>query len=441
MNRSFRVAMLFVSLLLFLAITPFVVLYAIGYRLSPLDGAANPVGVLLLETIPRRADVYFQDTFIGRTPRAVPNIPPGTAFVSLRKDGYINWEKNVPINATLTSEFRHIRLFPKDPVRQTIRPNVQLFALSPSNRFIAVVEKNTTIAIINSAGESIVAQKALSFAPQKLVWSPNNGTVLALGARRAATVDITQPLANIVDIPQISAAAMIGWDASHPGRILYQTTDGVAVYTLATRTAEIIMPLTQAVASDESVIGLTAGTVAQYNLSGEFEATLLASAPVKVKQIVAAPSGSVALLTSDSALSVIENGQAKPVAAHVLEALWSPDGTALAFKTAPNELYMYNASNDNLPYIAIGAQNLILRLSRPFSQFDWYAGPNHMVYQAADEITITEMDTRDHATQYKVDTTNIGRSFPTATADGSLMYYLKKTPAGNALISVNLQPE
>ncbi|MBI3255402.1 MAG: PEGA domain-containing protein [Candidatus Andersenbacteria bacterium] len=121
MNRSFRLALLFVSLLLFLVITPFVVLYAIGYRISPQEARAIPVGVLLLETIPRRADVYLENTFIGRTPRAVPNIPPGSAFVSLRKDGYISWEKHVPINATLTSEFRHIRLFPKAPTRQTIR--------------------------------------------------------------------------------------------------------------------------------------------------------------------------------------------------------------------------------------------------------------------------------------------------------------------------------
>ncbi|MBI3255403.1 MAG: hypothetical protein HYZ63_00345 [Candidatus Andersenbacteria bacterium] len=102
---------------------------------------------------------------------------------------------------------------------------------------------------------------------------------------------------------------------------------------------------------------------------------------------------------------------------------------------------MYNSSSDNLPYTAVGSQNLVLRLSRPFSQFAWYGGPHHIVYQADDEITITEMDTRDHAIQYTVDTTNTGHSIPTATADGQLIYYLKKTATGTALVSANLQSE
>lgn len=433
--------MLFVSLLLFLVITPFVVLYAIGYRLSPQDVRAIPVGVLLLDTIPTKADVYLENVYIGRTPRSVPNIPPGTALVSLRKEGYVSWEKHVPVQATLTSEFRHMRLFPEKPDMQTIRQSAAQFSLAPNDRFIALVEKNTSVVVVNTTGEVIASPKALPFTPQKLLWSPDSNMVLALGAKRSAAIDITEKPAAVLEIAPVTATSVIGWDPSHPGTIFYQAPEAVFTYTLATRTGEVFAPLRKAGLSDESIIGLSGSTIASYNLSGEPQQTLASNVPVNIKQLLVAPTGAVATLAETGTVSVVESSQLKPILEKVLEAMWSPDGTVLAFKTAPNELYVYNVSNESLPYAAPGTQQLVLRLSRPLTGLAWYAGSHYMLYQVNDELTITEMDTRDHAIQYTVDTTNTGKALGVATADGSMLYYLKKTAAGTALVSAVLMPK
>lgn len=443
MKRSIRLSLLFISLILFLAITPFVVLYAVGYRLSPLDGAASPVGVLILETIPRRADVFIENTFIGRTPRAVPNIPPGTAGVSLRKEGYLNWEKQVPITATLTTELRNIRLFPVAPARQTLHVSTRLFALSPQERFIAVLEKNNTVVVINSAGEVIIPAQKLAFIPQEFQWSPDSSAVLIVGTKRSAFLNITQTPTALVDIIPVTATNFIGWDADEPGRILYETPKhGIQVYSLATQTSASFQTLKLPVVTSDSVIGISpSGALQQYNFNGELQETLLANVPASTKRLLISSANAIALVSDQGELSLLEEGQLTQVVGHVLEALWSPDGTVLALQTAPNELYLYNASNDYLAYAPLHAKNLILRLSRPLSQFAWYAGSHHLLYQTEDEVAITEVDTRDHAMQYKVDTTNTGKALSTATGDGKFVYYLKQTGATTSLTSVDLLPE
>ncbi len=443
MKRSIRLSLLFISLILFLVITPFVVLYAIGYRLSPLDGAASPVGVLILETIPRRADVFIENTFIGRTPRAVPNIPPGTAGVSLRKTGYLNWEKQVPITATLTTELRNIRLFPASPAREILHSSTRLFALAPQERLIALLEKNNTVSVINTTGEIVISAQKLSFIPQELHWTPDSSAVLIVGAKRSAFLAITQTPTTVIDVLPITAANFMGWDTDQPGRILYQTPkNGVQVYTLASQTSASFQNLKLPIITSDSIIGIdTTNALKQYSFNGELRETLLSNVPASTKRIIASTSNAIALLSDKGALSFIEEGQLVQISDHVLDALWSPDGTVLALQTAPNELYIYNANNDYLPYAPLHTQNLVLRLSRPLSQFAWYGGSHHLLYQTEDEVAITEVDTRDHAIQYKVDTTNIGKALSTATGDGKFVYYLKETGANISLTSVDLLPE
>ncbi|MBI3251447.1 MAG: PEGA domain-containing protein [Candidatus Andersenbacteria bacterium] len=442
MKRSIRVALLFVSLLLFFVITPFVVLYAIGYRLSSGQARAVPVGVLLLETLPRRADVYIENSFIGRTPRAIPNIPPGSVKVSLRKDGFLPWEKHVPIIATKTSEFRHVRLFPQNPDKKILLANISAFSLSPNERLLAVIDKNKKISLYSSIGESIVAAQMIPFTPQEIIWAPDNSKVLLWSAKRAAMLDVGQSPALVKELPALRAHSIIGWDPLQSSRLFITDGSGmVKAYQPATGVMTPIGKMSHPVVNATGLYGIgESNSLEQYSLAGRLEKTHVVNAPVSLEEILVAASGEIAIRTATGELLLVQNGTLRSVAAHASRAHWSPDGGVLAYQTTASEVHITNVSADELPYLEVGKNMLVMRLSSPITSLSWFGGTHHLLLQVADEIIVAETDTRDFASQYKIDTTNTGAASAIASADGGFVYYLKQTKQGSSLVVADLLP-
>ena len=443
MKRSLRVALLFVSLLLFFIITPFVVLYAIGYRLSTGEARAVPVGVLLLETLPRRADVYIENNFIGRTPRAIPNVPPGSVKVSLRKDGFVSWEKNVPVVATKTSEFRHIRLFPQNPVKKTLLANASAFSLSPNERLLAVVDKNKKVSFYSSIGESIVAAQPIPFTPQEIVWAPDNSKVLLRTSKRAAVLDLGQSPVLVKELPGLGAHSIIGWDPQQSSRLFITDAKGlVKTYQLSSAAISPIVHTSHPVITAAGLYGVGENhALEQYSLSGRLEKTHLVNVPASLNEIKVAQSGAIAFRTASGQVWLVENGTARSLALYTSQAHWSPDGGVLAYQTTSNEVYVTNVSADYMPYLEGGKQMLALRLSSPITSLAWFGGSHHLLLQVEDALVVAETDTRDFASQYKIDTTNTGAASAAASADGAFVYYLKQTKQGLSLMVADLLPE
>jgi hypothetical protein len=108
MKKIYRKMLLFTSTVVFLSLAPLVILYAMGYRLASSTIDPIPVGVLLVETKPRRATLEVDGKIIGETPRSISNLPPGEVRVRVSKAGYIPWEKMITIEPGMVTETRHL---------------------------------------------------------------------------------------------------------------------------------------------------------------------------------------------------------------------------------------------------------------------------------------------------------------------------------------------
>lgn len=438
MQRSIRLALLFAALLLFLLITPFVVLYAIGYRLSPGDTKAIPVGVILIETNPRRADIYVDGAYIGRSPRAVPNVAPGEAEVRIAKAGYDDWQKRVSIEPTLAAEFRDIRLFPTQSVITNILNSVRIFSLSPHEKLIAAVDEKNTLHVVGADHEAVVTPQTVAFTVRDLEWSSDSTTILMIGDKQMAALYLSQTTPVIQPLRNAAGLTIMGWDEAVPGKFIAQNASkNIVSYTLSDQAATPIARLPIAAMNNASIIGIdTTGQVVEYDVDGTQTQRQIPTPPQPMKKLVISRSGELAAITENNTALTLRNGVWETIAPHALDIDWSPDDALLWIQTAPNELYVYNASDD-LPHLASHTSVLVSRLSRPFSDITWYSS-RHILYQVGDEIVITEIDTRDHPIVYAVDTTNIGQSFTIATADGNTLYYLKKTKTSPILTAASL---
>ncbi len=92
---------------IFLIAAPLIVFYTQGYRYNFKRGRVQKIGVLIVSSAPRRADIYLNNVFYNKkTPAKVEQLMPGDYEIKLTKSGYRDWQKKLTIyeNATTFAE-------------------------------------------------------------------------------------------------------------------------------------------------------------------------------------------------------------------------------------------------------------------------------------------------------------------------------------------------
>jgi hypothetical protein len=74
----------------------FASLFARGYRFNPKTGDIAPSGILVANSDPNGAQILIDGELKGATNTTI-NLPPGTYDISIRRDGFIDWNKRIQI--------------------------------------------------------------------------------------------------------------------------------------------------------------------------------------------------------------------------------------------------------------------------------------------------------------------------------------------------------
>lgn len=112
-------------LLIFLIITPIVILYARGYVFDFEKSQFVKTGVLILKSAPKQADVFVNGKLFGQTPITIKHLLPKTYAVKISKNGYSQWEKQLEIKAGLLTEAQSVILLQSNPDMVTIAENIK----------------------------------------------------------------------------------------------------------------------------------------------------------------------------------------------------------------------------------------------------------------------------------------------------------------------------
>ncbi|MEX1997048.1 MAG: PEGA domain-containing protein [Candidatus Andersenbacteria bacterium] len=441
MKRIYRQLLLFTSTVVFLALAPLVILYAMGYRTVTSNVDPLPVGVVLVETYPRRATVVMNARELGKTPRAIPNVPAGNVHIQITKEGYISWQKNVPVNPGLITELRGIRLFAEQPELQVLGEGATLLALSPNRQLIAAYFQDGYIRFLDPEGQLLTGAIKTRAAPEALLWAPNNTNLLLRAANGTVDlIDITAANPLPRPLPALQGAHEILWDPRIPGRVLVHTSqEQLRVYNITTRTSSLIATNVQQFATSARQIYVVdnEGAIIIYNLQGGIVQTLPLKLSGPLQQLLVTPQGDVAFLLGNHTLSLLRDNEIVEISSQVVTAAWSPDGRMLLVQTDPMTLYVYNEL-DERAVVPLHELHLVIRLSRSINHVQWFAGGQHIFYQVADELIITEIDTRDHPLEHRVDTTNTGNAQAAVGEDGEAVIYLKRSGEDSRLVTMPL---
>lgn len=133
---------LFLSLLLlFVIIAPLVILYSQGYRFDLENKKIVKTGGLFLKIQPPGVTVYLNHILYKKTNLVfdslfIGNLAPKKYHILVKKEGYQNWEKELPVSEMMVTEAKNIHLFKKEYNSKLLSQNIKKIFVSPDKNFL-----------------------------------------------------------------------------------------------------------------------------------------------------------------------------------------------------------------------------------------------------------------------------------------------------------------
>lgn len=121
-KRRRRLIAWYVAMALIIAVGTVVLVYgAYGYKINTKTGQITESGLLFLDSKPGGATIYLNGKAIGQNTSARLVLPEGTYTITLKKNGYRDWQRTAKLPARYIDRFVYPFLFPQNPVVTTIK--------------------------------------------------------------------------------------------------------------------------------------------------------------------------------------------------------------------------------------------------------------------------------------------------------------------------------
>lgn len=144
---------LFFSLVaFFLLVSPLTIFYSQGYRFDFKERKITQTGGLFLTVKPKRAQIYLEgrlkketDLLFGSA--LIENLMPGNYRLTVKKEGFQPWKKNLAIEEKMVTEAKNILLLPEELVFEPLTDGVKEIFFSPDKtKAIFLTEETDSIA-------------------------------------------------------------------------------------------------------------------------------------------------------------------------------------------------------------------------------------------------------------------------------------------------------
>ncbi len=201
-----RKFLFYIFLAAYMVITPYAVLYALGYLMPPASGEFfSKTGLISVQTEPGGARIFVEGKkYSQKSPAAVQGLLPGEYEIQLTKKGFESWEKKISIVRGLATRLEPVILLPQHPKEETMMDTSMKILLPLLAEFkIFGIEEN----LLSSLTGVDIFLKRETEPGQKIP-----------GAVSARVVDyVTKPGSSLV-LFKTRAGSAEGWFAVHLGR-------------------------------------------------------------------------------------------------------------------------------------------------------------------------------------------------------------------------------
>jgi len=153
MTRRTRKILFFVFLIIFLLVSPTLILYYQGYRFDFEKKILTKTGGLFLNVIPKQVNIYLDGKLIKKTDFffgsvLIENLLPKKYQIEVKKEGYSSWKKELEIKEKEVTSAKNIVLFPENPIFNVLTKGVEAFWFFPDQKKVILKEIEDNIWIL-----------------------------------------------------------------------------------------------------------------------------------------------------------------------------------------------------------------------------------------------------------------------------------------------------
>ena len=428
-NYKIKKIFFWLLVLLFIAVTPCIVFYAMGYRFSLERGIFIYSGSITLKPTPREIEVFIDNKQVStgvvnflNYSYHMGSILPGKYMLEVRSPDYLPWSKEVHVHSGVSTEFWNVFLARENytkveyPVKK-----VESFFISPDGKKIAVVENNDSgvdIKIVDVKKEEILY--AFSFAEyefsknkkENIEWSPKDGRLIVPleknGSKEYYIINIgneeTFSLNNKIDRQNIRKAR---WSSSDRNTLFYIAED--KLFRVSLDNPNDILEVADKIAgydlsgSEIYYFSKENGIIYRKNISGRGDAQQITTGVINAQkgdefELIVYDEDRIAVISQDKKLYLYNQGETetstREIGSGILGVHFSNDGKKIAFWNN-NEIAVYFVRKwETQPSREEGQKIDIVRFSNPIDNVSWFRDYEHLIFTSGNQVKIVELDNR-----------------------------------------------
>lgn len=158
MTKNIRSVLFYFFTLIFITITPLLILHSAGYRYDFDSKKITKTGGFYFKILPSSAQIYINDKLVKKTnvlfnSVLAQNFLPKKYKISIRKEGYQPWEKTMEIKENEATKATNVILIPAETKFLFLNQKVKNLFISPDGKS-AILIKKYKITNDNLAAES-----------------------------------------------------------------------------------------------------------------------------------------------------------------------------------------------------------------------------------------------------------------------------------------------
>lgn len=398
MSKKFRDFLFIAFIVLFVFITFFVSVYAVGYSLNiswppRFDQVFQKTGMLILDSEPTGASIFLNGNKqrrsflldLGRdeitTPVKIKNLPPGEYTLRLEKEGYWPLEKKISIYPGQSTFAEDFILFRRSLPLNLALCGPQEISISPDSKNIFLANDGTIINLKTENSKQLVTGGGNG----NIQWSQDSSQILFNGD--ILQLDGGTSSYNLSNLGQ--SASDFYWDEKNK-KIYYRSGSSIACVLTDKNTASTILKGGDYIAyavRDGLIYTVEKQEENNYLKVYEADSALLRSSSLL-------PSGDYSFNQDNYHINLYDRKQqslyllsdysAQPISRQIRPVIswqWLNEG----FLIWHNEFEIYSLNTAN------NRQELLIRVSEPLSGIAWNQAKNYLIYASDTQIQIVNL--------------------------------------------------
>ncbi len=415
MTKKSRKALFYTSLLIFLIASPIVIMYSLGYKLDIQELKLQKTGGFFIKIDYKSYDIYINDklkkgveeSIFSQQGVLIPNLIPKTYKVTIKKDGYIPWEKRLQVKSGLVTEIKNITLIPKNLQLKLIDKNVDDFILSDSKNQIAYKKENF-LYIKNTESESNEIKK-IKIPEENLSFFdfPNKNTLFLKNKDKIYKIDANTKNIYSINIPGNTKKIKVDSNNTNFVYILFEN-DLFKIDIQNNKKEKIAQKITNFYLTKDSIVYTTQFPANFYKKEKNSEKIQqLTFNPISKLsddfKIIKNNSNPIGILNPNKNLLLFdyETERFINLANDIKDAKISDDGSKILYRKN-NEIYIYYLSA-TYPKKEPKETVLIGRFSDKIEDASWLNDNNNYIFlKLSEKLILTEIDLRGQRNSYKI---------------------------------------